>query len=144
MSTCLACKSCTGQCPIKVSVPTFRSQFLSAYYTRYSRPLKDWIVGTLEYVLPVVAQNPRLYNGVVESRLGQWLFARLGLVDSPSLSGIDPHRAIAEAGFQVTDLNRLSEMKRQDGDRFNRQVVVVQDAFTSYFETPVSSIFSSF
>ena len=83
MSTCLACKSCTGQCPIKVSVPTFRSQFLSAYYTRYSRPLKDWIVGTLEYVLPVVAQVPRLYNGVVESRLGQWLFARLGLVDSP-------------------------------------------------------------
>ena len=137
MSTCLACKSCTGQCPIKVSVPTFRSQFLSAYYTRYSRPLKDWIVGTLEYVLPVVAQIPRLYNGVVESRLGQWLFAHLGLVDSPSLSGIDPHRAIAEAGFQVTDLNRLSELKRQDRDRFNRQVVVVQDAFTSYFETPV-------
>lgn len=99
--------------------------------------MKDWIVGTLEYVLPVVAQIPRLYNGVVESRLGQWLFARLGLVDSPSLSGIDPHRAIAEAGFQVTDLNRLSELKRQDRDRFNRQVVVVQDAFTSYFETPV-------
>ena len=135
MDGCLACKSCTGQCPIKVSVPTFRSQFLSAYYSRYARPLKDWIVGTLEYVLPVAAQLPRVYNGLVGSRLGQWLFARLGLVDSPTLSGIDPHRAIAEAGFHVTDLKALEQMRETDPGRFARQVVIVQDAFTSYFET---------
>ena len=137
MSTCLACKSCTGQCPIKVSVPTFRSHFLSAYYTRYSRPVKDWIVGTLEYALPIAAQLPKVYNTLVESRIGKWLFARLGLVDSPSLSGIDPHRAIAEAGFQVTDIKRLTELKASDPERFSRQVVIVQDAFTSYFETSV-------
>ena len=137
MSTCLACKSCTGQCPIKVSVPTFRSHFLNAYYTRYSRPIKDWIVGTLEYALPIAAQLPKVYNTFVESRLGKWLFALLGLVDSPSLSGIDPHRAIAEAGFQVTDLNRLTVMKTENPERFSRQVVIVQDAFTSYFETSV-------
>ena len=135
MSTCLACKSCTGQCPIKVSVPTFRSHFLSAYYTRYSRPMKDWIVGTLEYALPIAAQIPKLYNLLVESRLGRGLFSMLGLVDSPSLSGIDPHRAIAEAGFQVADTSRLRAMKESDPERFSRQVVVVQDAFTSYFET---------
>ncbi len=135
MSTCLACKSCTGQCPIKVSVPTFRSHFLSAYYTRYSRPFKDWIVGTLEYVLPLAAQVPQLYNGLVESRLGRRLFAVLGLVDSPSLSGIDPHTAISRAGFQIADLNRLAEIEADDPERFSRQVVIVQDAFTSYFET---------
>ena len=28
MAGCLACKSCAGQCPIKVNVPQFRSQFL--------------------------------------------------------------------------------------------------------------------
>ena len=137
MSTCLACKSCTGQRPIKVSVPTFRSHFLSAYYTRYSRPIKDWIVGTLEYALPIAAQIPKAYNTLVESRVGKWFFARLGLVDSPSLSGIDPHRAIAEAGFQVTDIKRLTELKASDPERFSRQVVIVQDAFTSYFETSV-------
>ena len=135
MSTCLACKSCTGQCPVKVSVPTFRSHFLSAYYTRYSRPAKDWIIGTLEYVLPIVAQVPRLYNGLVESGFGRRLFAILGLVDSPSLSGIDPHRAISEAGFQLADLGRLLEIKERSPERFSRQVVIVQDAFTSYFET---------
>ncbi len=135
MSTCLACKACTSQCPVKVSVPTFRSHFLSAYYTRYSRPAKDWIIGTIEYVLPYIAQVPRLYNGLVESGSGRRLFAFLGLVDSPSLSGIDPHRAISEAGFQIADLRRLAEIKVASSERFNRQVVIVQDAFTSYFET---------
>ena len=135
MSTCLACKACTSQCPVKVSVPTFRSHFLSAYYTRYSRPVKDWIIGTIEYVLPYIAQVPRLYNGLVESGSGRRLFAFLGLVDSPSLSGIDPHRAISEAGFQIADLRRLAEIKAASSERFNRQVVIVQDAFTSYFET---------
>lgn len=135
MSGCLACKSCTGQCPIKVSVPTFRSQFLSAYYSRYARPVKDWIVGTLEYVLPVAAQVPRLYNAVVQSKIGQAAFKRLGLVDSPVLSGIDPHRAVAEAGFKLADVARFAQMKSDSPDQFAKQVVVVQDAFTSYFET---------
>ena len=135
MSTCLACKSCMSQCPVKVSVPTFRSHFLSAYYTRYSRPAKDWIIGTLEYVLPYIAQVPRFYNGLVGSGFGRRLFAFLGLVDPPSLSGIDPHQAISEAGFQIADLRRLADIKTDNPERFSRQVVIVQDAFTSYFET---------
>ncbi len=137
MNGCLACKSCTGQCPIKVSVPTFRSQFLSAYYSRYARPLKDWIVGTLEYVLPVAAQVPGVYNGIVGSSIGRFIFEKMGLVDSPRLSGTDPHRGIAEAGFRVASLDDLKVMREEDPGRFARQVVVVQDAFTSYFETQV-------
>ena len=35
MDGCLACKSCTGQCPIKVDVPTFRAKFLELYHSRY-------------------------------------------------------------------------------------------------------------
>ena len=38
MDGCLACKSCVGQCPIKVDVPTFRSKFLELYYGRYLAP----------------------------------------------------------------------------------------------------------
>jgi FAD/FMN-containing dehydrogenase/Fe-S oxidoreductase len=135
MAGCLACKSCTGQCPIKVSVPTFRSQFLHAYYSRYARPLKDWIVGTLEYILPVAAQIPRVYNGVVNSSIGRTIFSWCGLVDSPELSGIDPHRAIADAGFRLASPSYLKELKESSPERFAKQVVVVQDAFTSYFET---------
>src|SRR5690606_24771308 len=31
MAGCLACKSCAGQCPVKVNVPEFRSRFLQLY-----------------------------------------------------------------------------------------------------------------
>ncbi|BBI62920.1 hypothetical protein HSBAA_42260 [Vreelandella sulfidaeris] len=37
MAGCLACKSCAGQCPVKVNVPQFRSQFLEVYHGRYLR-----------------------------------------------------------------------------------------------------------
>ena len=48
MDGCLACKSCVGQCPIKVDVPAFRSRFLEVYHGRYLRPAKDGLVASLE------------------------------------------------------------------------------------------------
>lgn len=135
MSGCLACKSCAGQCPIKVSVPTFRAQFLQAYHTRYARPVKDWLISTLEFVVPFAAQVPALYNGAIDGRIGRAVLKRLGMIDSPRLTGVDPHRAAVEAGFAVTKLDHLEALAKTDPDRFARQVVIVQDAFTSYFET---------
>jgi FAD/FMN-containing dehydrogenase len=64
---CLACKSCVGGCPIKVNVPSFRAKFLELYYGRYLRPARDYLVASLEHLLPAVARVPRLYNGVVGS-----------------------------------------------------------------------------
>ena len=55
MMGCLACKSCVGQCPIKVDVPEFRAKFLELYYSRYLRPAKDYFVGSLEYMMPTMA-----------------------------------------------------------------------------------------
>lgn len=52
MAGCLACKSCAGQCQVKVNVPEFRSRFLELYRSRYLRPLKDYLIGSLEYTIP--------------------------------------------------------------------------------------------
>lgn len=49
MAGCLACKSCAGQCPVKVNVPEFRSRFLELYHQRYLRPLRDYLIGSLEF-----------------------------------------------------------------------------------------------
>ena len=70
MDGCLACKSCVGQCPIKVDVPAFRSRFLEVYHGRYLRPLKDGLVASLERWLPTAARLPRLVNGVTGSGVG--------------------------------------------------------------------------
>lgn len=131
MDGCLACKSCLGQCPIKVDVPSFRAKFLALYHTRYPRPLKDHLVGGLETMLPLAASLPAISNLMLGNSASQALLRRLGLVEIPKLSRPNLKRALAGIPVAVaTDeaLRSLSPSERA------RSVVVVQDAFTSHFE----------
>ncbi len=129
MAACLACKSCTGQCPIKVDVPEFRSKFLALYHTRYLRPLKDYLVASLEFVLPKAAKIPHVYNGLTQFAPVKYLLRKwVGFVDGPRLSYLNlKHRDIAYAN--------VSAIKGWDNDTRTKTVIIVQDAFTSYFET---------
>ena len=101
MDGCLACKSCVGQCPIKVDVPSFRAKFLELYHGRYPRPPRDHLVGALERLLPLMARAPRLANRLSGSRLGRSALRRLGLVETPALSGLDPVREAARRGVRL-------------------------------------------
>jgi FAD/FMN-containing dehydrogenase/Fe-S oxidoreductase len=135
MMGCLACKSCAGQCPIKVDVPEFRSKFLELYYGRYLRPLKDYFVGSLEYMVPTLARVPWLYNTLMKPRLVQKIMARVvGMVDSPLLSGILLDNEIQKLGIPYASLENIAQLTPLQK---SRAIIVVQDAFTSYFETKV-------
>jgi FAD/FMN-containing dehydrogenase/Fe-S oxidoreductase len=130
MSTCLACKSCTGQCPIKVDVPEFRSKFLAFYHTRYLRPLKDHMVGSLENLLPIAAKFPWAYNFVMKLKPIKWLLDRgIGFVDAPLLS----KNSLAHLQIPIAKANILKNLDQSEKDRC---VIIVQDAFTRYFEAP--------
>jgi len=141
MSACLACKSCTGQCPIKVDVPEFRSKFLALYHTRYLRPAKDYLVGALEFMLPTCSKLPTLYNSVMGNSAVQKILAKtVGFVDGPLLTGIklEGYR-IALEDNRTDTITLASETliaSLSDAEKA-KTVVVVQDAFTSYFETPL-------
>lgn len=127
MSGCLACKSCAGECPIKVNVPEFRSQFLELYHSRYFRPLKDYLVASLEFLLPTCARAPWLYNFFMKLPPVKWgLEYFVGFVDGPLLSR-KSLKNIQKA--YPAKIARLSEEEKA------KVVVIVQDAFTSYFET---------
>lgn len=133
MMECLACKSCTGTCPIKVDVPEFRSKFLELYYGRYLRPLKDRFVGSLETMLPIAAQVPGVYNFFMGSRPIKALLEKtIGLSDSPLLSLIHLDSELNKRKISYAspkELSKLSDIDKQ------RSVIIVQDAFTRYFET---------
>ncbi len=133
MSGCLACKSCVGQCPIRVDIPSLRSKFMELYYSRYLRPLKDYFIGGLEFMVPTMAKVPWLYNGLMDFGPTKTLLAKTaGMVDSPLLSGINLDREMRNMGVRyavVENINSLSEEERL------RAVIIVQDAFTSFFET---------
>ncbi|MDF2687360.1 MAG: linked oxidase-like, partial [Microvirga sp.] len=132
MDGCLACKSCVGQCPIKVDVPAFRSKFLSAYYGRYLRPPRDLLVAVLERALPIAAHAPTLYNAFVASAVGTRLLQLLGLVATPKLTGQRPEALLSGMGVRLATEEAISKVSTSERER---SVVIVQDAFTSYFDT---------
>lgn len=134
MDTCLACKACAGQCPVKVNVPAFRSKFLELYYGRYLRPLKDPIVASIEFFLPAMARMKPVYNLVVGSSTGQGLMGQLGLTALPKMTDISMGRELKRRGVERATLERIS---RLSPDQRSRVVVFVQDAFTSHFDSKV-------
>jgi len=136
MAGCLACKSCAGQCPLKVNVPEFRARFLELYHGRYLRPLKDYLIGSLEFSIPFLARFPRVYNGLIGFAPIRMLLERVaGMVDSPTLSYLDFKGACKRWRVQLATAERLARLSRSERER---SVVFVQDAFTRYFETSVA------
>lgn len=130
MAVCLACKSCTGKCPIKVDVPAFRAKFLEVYYGRYLRPLRHHVVARLERFVPLLAWASTLSNVLSGSALTRLV----GLVAVPRLSGYNLSRGIKKRGVEIATPARLAQIPV--GQR-SRHVVIVPDAFTLYYDTPV-------
>jgi FAD/FMN-containing dehydrogenase/Fe-S oxidoreductase len=134
MDGCLACKSCSGQCPIKVDVPTFRAKFLEVYHGRYLRPLRDHLVGSLESMLPALGKMRRLYNLVIDSPPGRAAMRAIGLVHTPKFSPMSMRQELAARAIAVATPELLAALPVEERAR---SVVLVQDAFTSWYEPRV-------
>jgi (R)-2-hydroxyglutarate dehydrogenase len=129
---CLACKSCTGQCPIKVDVPAFRAKFFELYHGRYLRPFRHYLVGAIEHLVPSMARMPGVSNALAAGAPGRAAVRAIGLVHTPKLSGVNIGHELESRGVRIANsdiLRGLTEAERA------RSIVVVQDAFTSYYET---------
>lgn len=139
MDTCLACKACASQCPVKVDVPRFRSRFLAWYHQRYRRPVKDYLVKHIEWLAPYLAKLPRLSNGLSHNPVSQWFISRgIGYHDAPRLSVPAVHRRWQRHQWphlSVEQLQRLTPEQRQS------MVVIVQDPFTSFYDAEVVEAF---
>ncbi len=134
MDTCLACKACAGQCPVKVSVPAFRSKFLELYYGRYLRPLKDPIVAAIETTLPLMARFKPGYNLLTGSAVGQTLMRFAGLTALPAMPAISLEREAARLKVQVATPERLGKLS---ADERTQAVVIVADVFSTHFDPAV-------
>jgi FAD/FMN-containing dehydrogenase/Fe-S oxidoreductase len=131
MDGCLACKSCTHQCPVNIDVPDFRTTFLSIYHQRYLRPLKDFLVSNVERIAPLAASVPALHNTIMGSALIKRVMqSTIGYVDMPLLSS--PTLVQRTAGVvEPFDLQALSNMNANEQ---RQRVVIVQDPFTSFYD----------
>jgi FAD/FMN-containing dehydrogenase/Fe-S oxidoreductase len=140
MEGCLACKACATQCPVKVDVPAFRSEFLEGYHSRYLRPLRDHLVAGLEGALAAMSHAPRLINFFLGSPLFQRVFGRVvGLVDTPLLAEKPLRAHLRERGIALLEARSLPEAPAAlpastSPETTRTRVVLVQDAFTSFYE----------
>ncbi|AFJ01938.1 lactate dehydrogenase-like protein [Methylophaga frappieri] len=137
MAGCLACKSCVGQCPVKVNIPELRSRFLFLYHQRYFRPLREYLVASLEFFIPYLSRVSPLYNGVMGQAWVKRLLAKtIGMVDSPLFDSEHPafQANLQQWGVKTATAEELSQLSAAEKERC---VVLVQDTFTRYFDTRV-------
>ncbi|MEE6075349.1 FAD-binding and (Fe-S)-binding domain-containing protein [Avibacterium paragallinarum] len=139
MDTCLSCKACASQCPIKIDVPSFRAKFLHFYHQRYPRPIKDYVVSNVELVAPYMAKAPKFFNFFTAAKITQPLAQKaLGMVDLPLLSQPNLQQQLVALNYQgllLEQLENLSETEKQN------MLLIVQDPFTSYYDAKVVADF---
>ncbi|MGX2951175.1 D-2-hydroxyglutarate dehydrogenase YdiJ [Ursidibacter sp. B-7004-1] len=144
MDTCLACKACASQCPIKIDVPTFRAQFNELYHSRYFRPIKDYVVSNLERVAPLMAKQPAFFNFFSANKWAENIASKtIGMVDLPALSVPNLQQQLNQIGYQAESLESLEQQitSGQIGQEIYQYLFVVQDPFTSYYDAKVVADF---
>ncbi|MDO5090236.1 MAG: FAD-binding and (Fe-S)-binding domain-containing protein [Cardiobacteriaceae bacterium] len=125
---CLSCKSCSGQCPVKVDIPDSKARFLERHHHRYRRPLRDHVIANLEHLLPRLAFAAPLYNAIQGSRPMRALHRRLlGLVDAPLFA----------RNVELPAVNLLTSPAQLVDIEKENSIILVQDAFTRHFDTAV-------
>ena len=135
LNNCMSCKSCAGQCPIQVNVPDLRSRFFELYHGRYPRPLKHHVAGLLEPMLPLLARLKPAYNLVMGWEATNKLSgAVLGLTQLPQITSSSPTDESCRKGALIASPTLLDSIPESE---LSKTVIIVQDAFTSFFDTPV-------
>ncbi|MGA6116748.1 MULTISPECIES: D-2-hydroxyglutarate dehydrogenase YdiJ [Agrobacterium tumefaciens complex] len=134
MDSCLACKACAGQCPVKVSVPAFRARFLELYYSRYLRPLKDPLVAAIETTLPLMMRARLLYNLIAGTETGRRFIHMAGLTSLPLLPAVSLSDQVRRLSVPTATRERIKKLTPADRCR---AVVFVPDVFTASFDPDV-------
>lgn len=139
MDTCLACKACASQCPIKIDVASFRAKFFYFYHQRYLRPTKDYVVANLEVAAPYMAKAPRFFNFFTRAKLVQTAVEKtLGMTDLPLLSQPNLQQQLVQIGYQGNSLEQLEQLS---APQKSNMLFVVQDPYTSYYDAKVVADF---
>ena len=62
LDLCLSCKGCKGECPVRVDMATYKSEFLAHYYEGKIRPRMAYTMGMIYWTSRVASKMPSLVN----------------------------------------------------------------------------------
>lgn len=132
MHGCLSCKACASACPVRVDIPQQKARFLQVFYQRYPRPLRDYLVSSLEQLASWGSHGAWLWNGALKIGWIRSINQRwLGLVDPPMLSERSALKRLRDLGVEPVTEAQIESLSSEDRAR---AVIVVPDAFNTFFD----------
>ncbi|ASG69015.1 4Fe-4S ferredoxin [Francisella halioticida] len=135
LDKCLGCKACITACPIKVDIPTMKSQFLANYHSKYKRPSLDYFIKHSESVLKINLYMPKIFNDIFNTQfVRSGLANTIGFADTPLISSLNLRSELKQRNapeFNIKKLESLTIEQRK------KTVCIVQDIFTSLYDTHI-------
>ncbi|MCH8500294.1 MAG: FAD-binding oxidoreductase [Aliidiomarina sp.] len=142
LDTCLACKACSTQCPVKVDIPRQRAVFYGHYHERYRRPMRDYLIRSSETSIARLARFPRIANLLTQNPVARGLQKALfAYVDTPKFSVPRLENRLPKAVLTFAQFRQQAETLI-DADIAERYVFILQDTFTSSFNAGVVAAFA--
>lgn len=136
---CLSCKACATQCPIQVDIPRMKAGFLWLYHQRYARPIRDYFVAALEWMLLGLALLPRFFNWWMQRSWIRYVMQRwVGIVDIPAVSTVSLARELRGRNAAWLTPSLARKLGALPAPERNRYVLLLQDAFTTFYEPEVT------
>jgi FAD/FMN-containing dehydrogenase/Fe-S oxidoreductase len=123
LELCLGCKACKKDCPVRVDIAQYKSEFHYQYHKRHVRPRISYAMGFIGRLAPLGARLSRTANFFSGAPGVHRLFASAG--------GIAPQRSIpafAHESFKEW-YRRTDPGRREEGPK----VVLYADVFNNYF-----------
>ena len=139
LNGCLGCKACASSCPLKVNIPNIKATFLAHYYTRYKRPIADFLIAHMESLSYWQSRFVGVSQKTVNSNISAWIAKKIGLVDLPRLSDHSITQALSAKALQCFNINDYNALSKEEQAK---TVVLVQDAFTSFYDSQL--VFSTY
>lgn len=93
LDLCLACKACKGECPVRVDVATYKSEFLAHYYEGKIRPRAAYAMGMIYRWAKIGALAPSIVNWITHTPVLNSISKRI--------AGIHPKRDIPRFAKQT-------------------------------------------
>lgn len=128
LKTCLSCKACASQCPIKVDIPEMKSKFLQSYYEDKRRPLRDHLVARMERLAWISTYFPHITNLLTDLGPVKYVMKTVfGLIDLPKVSQLTVRQGLKARNAPVWGKDAIGK----------RSVILVQDSFTTPYDSSV-------
>ncbi|HTR29728.1 MAG TPA: FAD-binding and (Fe-S)-binding domain-containing protein [Puia sp.] len=123
LDLCLACKGCKGDCPVNVDMATYKSEFLSHYYSGRLRPRSAYAFGWIYWWARLASHLPGVVNFLAHNKVTGGI--------AKKLAGVAPERRIP--AFAEETFRHWFKKHRHSAAASRPRVILWADTFNNFF-----------